>query len=102
MLKFQLWILKSEGWRENHLRYYDGYIPYMLFIILTTVNVRLNAKVNILRTIFGENRWFVTYQSIKLEKLLEAEDFMRITNHFRGIYSIHLKWMKTKLEDVNI
>ena len=64
----RLWIFQSKGWKENNLRYYDGYIFYMTFTILTTVNMRLNAKVNILPTMFEKNRRFVTNEPVELEK----------------------------------
>ena len=38
-----------------------------------------------------------------IDEPVEARDFMRITDRFRGIYRIYLKCMKaSKLEDVNM
>ena len=46
-----------------------------------------------LGSMIGENRQLVTDERVAFEKqpLIEVQDFMRITDHFRGIYKIHLK-----------
>ena len=37
----------------------------------------------------GENRQLVTNEPVKFEKYpVEVQDYMRITDHFRGIYRI--------------
>ena len=51
-----------------------------------------------------KNRRLVADEPVEFEKqTVEARDFRRITNHFRGIYGTYLKWMKpSKSEDVNM
>ena len=43
----------------------------------------------------GESRLLVTDEPVEFEKqLVEVEDFRKITNDFRAVYGIYLKWMK--------
>ena len=46
-----------------------------------------------LGSMLGENRWLVTDELVEIEKqpVEVHRDFRRITDHFRGIYRIHLK-----------
>jgi hypothetical protein len=55
------------------------------------------------RPLFEENCHLVTNEPVEFEKQLVAVgDFRRITHHFRGIYSIYLKRMKAKPDNVNM
>ena len=43
----------------------------------------------------GENRQLVTNEPVELEKQsVEVQDYMKITDHFRGIYKIYLNLIK--------
>ena len=47
----------------------------------------------------GKNRRLVTDEPIEFEKLVfEVGDFNSITNHFKGICKIYLKWIKKNLK----
>jgi hypothetical protein len=44
------------------------------------------------QAMIGENRQLVPNEPVEFEKLLvKVQDFGGITDHFRGIYGIHLK-----------
>ena len=46
-------------------------------------------------TMIGENRQLVTDEPVEFEKQpVEVQDFRRITDHFRGIYGIYLKFIQ--------
>ena len=52
---------------------------------------------------YGENQRLDTYEPVEFEEQpVEVGYFRRITDHFRWIYRIYLKWMKAKPEDVNM
>ena len=52
---------------------------------------------------FEENQRLVTNELVEFEKqLVEVGELRRITNRFRWIYRIYLKWKKAKLEDANM
>ena len=43
----------------------------------------------------GENRLLVTDEPVEFEKQpVEVQDFRKITDHLRGIYTIYLKLIK--------
>ena len=51
----------------------------------------------------GENRQFVTNEPVEFEKQpVEVEDYMKITDHSRGIYRIYPNLTKENREDVNM
>ena len=54
--------------------------------------------------LLGKNRQLVTDELVEFEKepVEVHRDFKRISDRFRGIYRIYLKWMTTKPEDVNM
>ena len=46
----------------------------------------------IIASMNGENRRLVIYELVELKKqLVQVQDFMKITDHSRGIYGIFLK-----------
>ena len=47
-------------------------------------------------TMNWENRPLVTGEHV------EIQDFMKVTNQFRGIYGVYLKLLKNRLEDHNM
>jgi hypothetical protein len=45
----------------------------------------------------GENWQLITYEPVEFEKLLvEIQDYMKITNRFRGLYRIYPNLIKKK------
>ena len=50
-----------------------------------------------------ENWQLVTNEPAEFEKqVVQVQDYMKITNHFEGIYRIYPNFIKEKPEDVNM